>query len=384
MNKVKRTAFTAFVIVLALLMSGCSLVQVNEEKDRNIVVAKVNGEEIKKGDVLDQYVSSYGQTEEYDEDIMKNILESMIEDRLLKQKAKAAGYEVNDEALKQAQEEYEQAINDYAKSLEEEAGKDADPNTDYKKKAREDYENYIKLSGMTMDEYMNLIAEYVVLDKYIDELTKDLTVSDSEIEEYYNEELEFQKEYPSLAPYYSTVTVVTEPAVRRVKHVLIKLSDEDTKEISNLRTEGKNDEADALREEKLKTIESKARDVLKKALDGENFDILVEKFGEDPGMKSEENKDGYKMYRDASMMEEFLKASFAMKEGEISDLVATDYGYHIIKVYEATEDKVESLDKVREDIRNALLKSKKNEKYEELMEQWLKEADIKKYENRLK
>ena len=44
----KRMIFSALTIVLAVAVSGCNMVQVNEEKDRKIVVAKVNGTEIQK------------------------------------------------------------------------------------------------------------------------------------------------------------------------------------------------------------------------------------------------------------------------------------------------------------------------------------------------
>jgi peptidyl-prolyl cis-trans isomerase C len=165
--------------------------------------------------------------------------------------------------------------------------------------------------------------------------------------------------------------------------MLIKLSDEDSQAIGELRKEGKDDDADSMREEKLKSIQDKAEDVLAKARAGEDFDKLVIKYGEDPGMESEEYKDGYSMLRDSGMMEEFLEASFQLQEGEISDLVATDYGYHIIKVYEASEDDIASLEDVREELRNLLLSQKKNEKTGELIVQWLDEADVKKYEKRL-
>jgi len=375
--------FSAFIIALAILVSGCGMIQVNEEKDRKQINATVNGQEIKKGEVLDQYISFYGETDEYDKEILKDILDSMIEEKLLKQKAEAAGHVVNDEVRKQASEDFEQAIKDYAEALKKEAGEDADPDTDYEQKAREEYEKFISDSGRTKEEYLELIAEYLAIKNYLDELTADVTVEDKEIEEYYQEELDFQKENPTLAAYYSSVNIVTKPASRTVKHILIKLSDEDFKEISKLRQDGKEDEANALREEKLKSIEAKAQDVLKKAKGGENFDILIEKYGEDPGMESEEYKDGYKMLRDANMVEEFLEASFTMQKDEISGLVPSDYGYHIIKVYEANEDEIASLDEVREDIKNLLLDRKKSEKADDLIDQWLEEADIKKYENRL-
>jgi foldase protein PrsA len=65
-------------------------------------------------------------------------------------------------------------------------------------------------------------------------------------------------------------------------------------------------------------------------------------------------------------------------------LVATDYGYHIIKVYEANEDDIiASLEEVKEDIRQVLISQKKSEKADEFIAQWMEEADIKIYENRL-
>lgn len=101
-------------------------------------------------------------------------------------------------------------------------------------------------------------------------------------------------------------------------------------------------------------------------------------------MKSEENKDGYTMTRDAGMQPEFLEASFQLKKGETSDLVATDNGYHIIKVYEANEDVIAPLDdEKKEQIRDALLSEKKNQEIDKKIQNWVKKADIRKYEKRL-
>jgi foldase protein PrsA len=371
-------------IVLAMVISGCNLVQVNEEKDRKTVVAKVNGVEILKGEVLDRYHSYYGgEVEEYNKEVMLSIVNSLVEEELVRQKAEEAGHVVNQEVLNRAKEDFEQAVKDYAESLKELAGEDADPNTDYEQQARDEMKQYIDASGQTEEEYLELVGKYIAIQDFLDELTKDITVEESEIEDYYQDQIKFQTEYPSLAAGYTSVTVVKEPASRLVKHILIKLSDEDTKAISDLRNEGKDEEADALREEKLESIKSKAQNALEKAKSGEDFDKLIEQYGEDPGMEMDEYKDGYKMLRDESMMPEFLEASFKLKEGEISDLVATDYGYHIIKVYEANEDDIIPLEEVKEDIRQVLISQKKSEKADEFIAQWMEEADIKIYENRL-
>ncbi len=68
---------------------------------------------------------------------------------------------------------------------------------------------------------------------------------------------------------------------------------------------------------------------IKKRLDkGEDFDKLMEELSEDPGSK--EIPQGY-VFTYGEMVPEFEKAAFALKEGEISDMVETAYGYHIIK-----------------------------------------------------
>ncbi|NLB42896.1 MAG: peptidylprolyl isomerase, partial [Clostridiales bacterium] len=258
------------------------------------------------------------------------------------------------------------------------------PDTDYLQLARDEMKESLESADLTEEDYIKESAEYLAIQNYLDELTDDLTVDDKEIEEYYQKELNSQLEFPSMAAYYPVaVPIVSELAMRRVEHILIMLPDEDIKSIKALRQEEKDEDANKMRDEKLEVIKGKAEAVLTEAKTNENFESLIVKHGEDPGMEAEENKDGYTMYRDASMHEEFLTASFELKEGEISGLVATDVGYHIIKAYEAKEDVIASLENVKEEIQTTLLNQKKSEKTDELIKGWVEEADIKKYENRL-
>ena len=69
-----------------------------------------------------------------------------------------------------------------------------------------------------------------------------------------------------------------------------------------------------------------AQSVLDRAKAGEDFDALVDEFNEDPGATEE----GY-TFGKGEMVAEFEAAAFALKIGEISDIVETSYGYHIIK-----------------------------------------------------
>ena len=71
-----------------------------------------------------------------------------------------------------------------------------------------------------------------------------------------------------------------------------------------------------------------AESALSRAKSGEDFDALVAELNEDPGQK--QNPEGY-TFSSGEMMPEFEKAAFALKIDEISDIVETSYGYHIIK-----------------------------------------------------
>lgn len=67
-------------------------------------------------------------------------------------------------------------------------------------------------------------------------------------------------------------------------------------------------------------------EVLKKAKAGEDFKALMKEYNEDTG----EDEGGYSFGK-GEMVKEFEDAAFALKPGEISDVVETQYGYHVIK-----------------------------------------------------
>lgn len=70
------------------------------------------------------------------------------------------------------------------------------------------------------------------------------------------------------------------------------------------------------------------------------FDQLVEEYGEDPGRASSA---GYLVNPQTNFVPEFLDAAFALKPGEISGIVESEHGYHILLRKELTEDQLASL-----------------------------------------
>ena len=87
-----------------------------------------------------------------------------------------------------------------------------------------------------------------------------------------------------------------------------------------------------------------AEEVLQKALDGEDFMGLIKEYGWDPGMETDDYKDGYYIRPESSFVQEFKDAAFALKEDEItSELVENaSYGYFIIKRLPVDMDYVDS------------------------------------------
>ncbi|MBD0371647.1 MAG: peptidylprolyl isomerase [Pyrinomonadaceae bacterium] len=83
---------------------------------------------------------------------------------------------------------------------------------------------------------------------------------------------------------------------------------------------------------------SKAEDILKRARAGENFNALVKEFTDEPGGKDREGDLGW--FSRGQMVKSFEDAAFALQPGQISDVVESPFGFHIIKVEERkTEEK---------------------------------------------
>ena len=386
---------TAFILVLILGLSiiGCGM---NDSEDT--VVAKVNGENITKGEfnkLYEQVKQNYYITEDVENDpeqqeaiaeIKADVLEQLIIQKLITQKAEDAGFVVTDDILDQARTEFENIIAEVAAQMEimdnEEDDQEEDAENqgkDYMGEARAFVEEQLDVMGHTEDGYIKLIAQEMVIDNFVDELVKDVNATEQEIQEYYEERLEIQKENLSILAYEEVELYTPEEA--RVKHVLIKLPQEEIDEYNAMIAEGNTEEAEKYLDEKLKAIEPKAMEVLEKAKNGEEFEKLIVEYGEDPGM--EDNEVGYIVRQDGSFVPQFEEAAFSLEEGEISQLVASNFGYHIIKLYERTPEKVYSLDEKYDELEQVVSQQKKMDAWQVMLEEWMEEAKIKRYERRL-
>ncbi|MCX7746626.1 MAG: peptidylprolyl isomerase [Clostridia bacterium] len=236
-------------------------------------------------------------------------------------------------------------------------------------------ENKIVIDEKGMDEINQRLQSVVTANNGIGEVRKYL----GETGAYFNEFVEFSKQAyiyyqlstkltQSLTPgeedykafYEKNKSNFVEPEQVRAKHILIATMDTNTRERYS--------------EEKKAEAKKKAEEILAKVKEGGDFDKLVSEFGEDPGMKS--NPEGYKFTRNDPFIEEFKNAAFALKVGEVSGIVETEYGYHILKLEEKIPEKQLQLDDVKAQIKSTVEMQIKEDYMANLMKKWKAEIKI--------
>jgi len=218
----------------------------------------------------------------------------------------------------------------------------------------ETFEKSVKGDQTAMMEYFNEHKEsfripdkikiaYATFDPK--EFEGQVSITDQELNDYYEDNSEKYKQQHQV----------------NARHILFKLKEDATKE-----------------EEK--KIKEKASPVLEKARKGEDFASLAKEYSEGPS--GEKGGDlGY--FQKGQMVKPFEEVVFKMKKGEISDLVRTPFGYHIIKMEDIKEEKAETLEKVRGQIVKTLTKIDSmdlaNEKALSLIDQMPYDVDLSQY-----
>lgn len=106
--------------------------------------------------------------------------------------------------------------------------------------------------------------------------------------------------------------------------------------------------------------------------------VQFDKLAQDKSIDPSAEKGGDLGYiTQGQMIPEFEEAAFSLEIGEISDIVETEYGYHIIKCDDIQKEKQLSLEEAKDDIKTILTNQKQNEAIEALLTQLREDADIK-------
>ena len=162
------------------------------------------------------------------------------------------------------------------------------------------------------------VVRYALVD--VNQARQNLQISDDQLKLQYQQNIQ-QYQVPNRV---------------HVKHIL-------------LMTVGKNTDAE------VDEIKKKAEEVLKQARKGDKFEDLAKKYSEDTGTRDKGGDLGWLVQ--GQTVPEFEKAAFSLPQGQISDLVRTQYGFHIIKVIEKETAHTKPFDEVKESLRTPLLLS---------------------------
>ena len=124
-----------------------------------------------------------------------------------------------------------------------------------------------------------------------------------------------------------------------------------------------------------------ALDILKRARAGEDFAKLAKEFSEDPGSK---DTGGEYTFPRGQMVPEFENAAFSMNTNQISDLVTTRFGYHIIKVLEKLPAKKAELAEVNSKIKDYLVQEAIKKQLPDYYAKLKKDANVEILDEKLK
>lgn len=335
-------------------------------------LATVNGETITYSDYSNQFatyrqnmLSQYGdqlQPDFFDSPMMRrNFLESMINSVLHRQAAYNNGYTVTAEQIRGILgdvEIFQDANGDFDRELY--AGYLAQTNQSAQvlqsrivneEAAQAVNQLFNDTAFMTPKEAKTIAVlrnqtrdfDYFLIEA--NQFTDEVTVTDDEINDFYENnsdrfmteemvkvdyiELDAQQvadqinvsDQDALTSYEDNKKRFEKPPQRKAAHILV------------------NDDADA--QDKLSAIQERLAN-------GESFAELAKEYSQDPG--SAEQGGDLGLVNSGDMVEEFDEALFSMEEGEISEPVKSEFGYHIIKLEEIKESRIPEFEEVKSEI----------------------------------
>ena len=187
---------------------------------------------------------------------------------------------------------------------------------------KERFTGLLAKNNLDIKFYEQDVRSTLLIQHYLDQvITREIEVSEAEILG------EYDKSY-------------TGDRTATVRHIL-------------LLTQGKS-------EQEKQKIRKKMEDILAEARSGKDFAELAKKYSEDRGSK---DKGGiYEDFEKGAMVKPFEDAAFSVPIGDISDIVETQFGYHILKVIDRKKNN-QSLEEVRQDIIDKIRQPKKGPAY---------------------
>ncbi|MFL0252137.1 peptidylprolyl isomerase [Clostridium neuense] len=313
---------------------GCDMIEKTPEGIAKQVVAKVNDEKITKGD-MDKLLKQSGVIASIEQQYGTN-------------------YSSNEEAMSALQQQKEQLLDQKvtevlvlqkAKELKlvpSDSELDKQVTTQYnatKKnyKTESAWNTVLKNAGFTVADLKQQIRNGIIEQKVLNYIYKGISITDAQAQAYYEKNKSQYTEQPNTI---------------NVSHILLKTEDD------------------------AKKVEARLKN-------GEDFAKVAKEVSTDDGSKVKGGNLGNIQQGDTNYDPTFLAAAFKLSDGQVSDPVHTQFGWHVIKCIKKTTYPVKAFDKVKAEIKSTLLKQKQQTKQQDTINKWKKAASITKYEKNL-
>jgi parvulin-like peptidyl-prolyl isomerase len=249
--------------------------------------------------------------------IRREVLESMIRRELLYQAARKSGIKPD-----------ENAINKDINSLKQQFSGETE------------YKDELSRRGINEEVLRARMIRNSLVQKYVDkEFTDKVNVTDKEIQDYYQKNIDLFKQ----------------PFQMRVSQIFIQ-------------SDPKGGDS------RKKELRGKAEKILKNLKDDQDFAGLAREYSDGPT----KNKGGDLGYlRKGQLDKQFESKIFALKKGEITDVIETEYGFHIFKVTDIKPETILAYENVKEKVKKFLVDEKIKQEADEYARKLREKTDVK-------
>ncbi|BAK81844.1 peptidyl-prolyl cis-trans isomerase [Candidatus Arthromitus sp. SFB-rat-Yit] len=334
-NRILNKVCISFLILFSV--SSCSTVEKTQEAIRKEVLATYEGRKITRGEVEDYFkgfhdalVEKYGENYKNDAGYLKDQLVAFTENYA----QNSILIEEFDRRGLMSEEDINNKIEDSVHSvktlfIDEENGVDDGHGH---KINLEQFNTALKQAFYVDEEdYKNKQRDIIKINSLVDDVIKDVTVNEDEVKKYYEDNKD---------------TKYITRAGGNMYHILVDTEEEALK-------------------------------VKERLNNGEKYEDIAKELNKDSTSQTGGSL-GFVEYDNKNYDADFLAGAKNLKDGEISDPVKTQFGYHIIKVTDIkSEDQYTDFESVKSEIENTLLYEKKNQAVTEFSENLFKDKKLK-------
>lgn len=381
----------AAAVVLA--MSGCSIKpadtssgssHTDSAEQAEIAAFPGNGAkgmEITREEYRGEYLyflAKNGYTSDTDADTLasaqQQVINSMIEERLIRAKFAENGMTISDSDRESIQKDVDSGVAAMISSMKSAlaAADSSLSDEELDEGAQAQYQQLLSTCGISEDTFYGWQETIFMKQKLTEKLGADAGVTDEEL----NSQIQAlitaaQSQYQSSPAAYNGQNyagIWIPEGSRAVQAILVSFDYDTYSEISSLRYEGKDEEADKLREESLGGLQERYEAIIARIVAGDDFGKLMEEFNDDQGNGTFLLTPGTEVFG-----KEILECAMGIDAVGGTDTAVTDYGYYILRYESDAVVTDETLNATAEQLRDYILESKSGELFDAEMEKWKSE-----------